>query len=53
MDLNASDVILRETTFWREISLFRKAAIGPNDKGIPASRLKVLMNSFLSQTSPT
>ena len=46
MDLNAIDVILRETIFLKEISLFRKAAIGPNDKDIPVSRLKVLMNSF-------
>lgn len=46
MDLNAIDVILRETTYLKEISFFRKAAIGPNDKDIPVSRLKVLMNSF-------
>lgn len=46
MDLNAIDVILRETTYLKEISFFRKAAIGPNDKDIPVSRLKVLMNNF-------
>ncbi|PTQ77868.1 hypothetical protein C8R26_10539 [Nitrosomonas oligotropha] len=46
MDLNASDVILGETTFLKEISFFRKTAIGPNDEDIPVSHLKVLMNSF-------
>jgi len=39
-DLDANDVIVRETTFPKEISFFRKVAIGPNNKDIPVSHAK-------------
>ena len=52
MDLNASDAIIRETTFPKKISLFRKAAISLNNKDMPASHAKLLMDSFLSQAPP-
>lgn len=40
MDLNASDAIIRKTTFPKKISFFRKAAINPNNKDMPASHAK-------------
>jgi hypothetical protein len=51
MDLNASDAIIRETTFLKKTSFFRKAAINPNNKDMPVSHAKCCWIAFKPSTS--